>query len=193
MRHASIASLCAGGVLALVLCGPAARADTVEEKAAVCSGCHGENGVPVDKSIPVIWGQNEGYLYLEMRDFKLGNRKNSVMSQIAGGLEKADMKELAAYFAAKPWPNLGQPATDAATAQHAETVDNSAGCKGCHLADWQGDSVTPRIGSQGVQYLRETMAQFRNGERTNNPWMVALLKTFTDSDIDALAKYLAGH
>ena len=36
------------------------------------------------------------------------------------------------------------------------------------------------------------MAQFRDGERKNNPWMVALLKTYTDADITAMASYLAG-
>jgi cytochrome c553 len=169
-----------------------ARADTIEDKAAVCGACHGAHGAPVNKSIPVIWGQNEGYLYLEMRDYKLGNRKNASMTAIMSKFEKSDMKELAAYFAAKDWPNLGQPGTAEAVAQHAETIDNSAGCKGCHLSEWQGDSVTPRIGGQGLQYLRETMAAFRSGERANNPWMAALLKTYSDSDIDALAAYLAG-
>jgi cytochrome c553 len=171
----------------------AARADTIEEKAAVCSGCHGENGVPVDKSIPVIWGQNEGYLYLELRDYKLGNRKNEIMGQVAGGLEKQDMKDLAAYFTAKPWPNLQQPRAAADLAHRAEVIDGSAACKGCHLAQWQGDSVTPHLAGQEQQYLRDTMAAFRSGERANNPWMTALLKTFSDSDIDALAAYLAGY
>jgi len=192
MRLSLIAFLCAA-VAAAWLPAPAARAQSVEDKASVCSACHGEAGVPADKSIPVLWGQNEGYIYLELRDFKLGNRKSDVMSQIALGLEKQDMKDLAAYFAAKPWPNLGQPRAAADVALHAETIDNSAGCKGCHMANWQGDSTTPRLAGQGVQYLRETMTQFRNGERMNNPWMSALLKTYTDADIDALSKYLAGY
>lgn len=177
----------------LALLPLSAFADDVADKAAVCSACHGEQGVPVDKSIPVIWGQNEGYLYLELRDFKLGNRKNEAMTQIAMTLEKPDMKALAAYFAAKPWPRLEQPSAPDAVAKHAEAIDNSAGCKGCHMAEWQGDSTTPRVGGQELQYLRETMANFRDGSRTNNPWMAALLKTYSDSDIDALAKYIAGH
>jgi len=191
MRLAPIAVVPAA-VAALLLSGPGARAQTVEDKASVCGACHGENGVPVDASIPVIWGQNEGYIYLELRDFKLGNRRSDVMSQIALSLEKPDMKELAAWFAARPWPDLRQPQAAADVAHHAETIDGSAGCKGCHQADWQGNSVTPRVGGQGLPYLRETMAKFRDGERTNNPWMAALLKTYSDGDIDALAKYLAG-
>lgn len=180
-------------VLAAMACGQAAHADDIEDAAAVCASCHGDNGVPADKSIPVIWGQNEGYLYLEMRDYKLGNRKNETMAAVAGGLDKPALKALSAYFAAKPWPNLQQPSAPGDVAKHADTISGSAGCKGCHMDKWQGDSVTPRIGGQGIQYLRETMAQFRNGERANNPWMSALLKTYTDADIDALAQFLAGY
>lgn len=170
----------------------AVRADDAPQKAAVCSACHGETGVPTAPNIPVIWGQNEGYIYLQLRDFKLGNRKNALMSPVAATLEKQDMLDLAAYFAAKHWPALNQPRAPADVARHAETVDNSAGCKGCHLANWQGDSTTPRLAGQQIAYLRSTMAAFRDGGRTNNPWMAALLKTFSDADIEALARYLAG-
>ena len=193
MKQSLVAFACAAiGVLMLLSCA-AARADDVADKAAVCSGCHGANGVPMDKSIPVIWGQNEGYIYLELRDFKSGHRKSDIMSQVALGLEKPDMLALAAYFAAKPWPRLGQPSAPAAVARHAETIDGSAGCRGCHLANWQGDSTTPRLAGQNEQYLHDTMLKFRSGERANNPWMSALLKTYSDTDIDVLAKYLAGY
>ncbi len=191
------ASLLACGAISLAAAlllqsGPAALAGDVEEAAAICSACHGENGVPVDKSIPVLWGQNEGYIYLQLRDFKLGNRKNVNMTEIAAGLDKPSMKQLAAYFSAKPWPNLGQPSAPHDLAVSAETTAGSAGCRGCHQENWEGDSVTPRVSGQGTQYLRETMVQFRSGERANNPWMAALLKTYTDGDIDAMARYLAG-
>jgi cytochrome c553 len=190
MRYAVVAALAvwlAGAPLAAPLAQP------VEQKAAVCGFCHGKDGTPVNPSIPVIWGQNEGYLYLEMRDYKLGNRKNPVMAAIAARLEKQDMKDLAAYFAAKPWPRLGQPSAAPEVAHRALVIDGSAACKGCHLGDWQGASVTPHIAGQTLPYLRETMSKFRDGERGNNPWMTALLKTFSDADIDVLAKYLAGY
>ena len=170
----------------------AARADPVEGKAALCGACHGGNGVPANKAIPILWGQNEGYIYLQLRDYKLGNRKNPSMSAIARGLEKPDMQALAAYFADKPWGNLQQPRATSDAAHRAESINDSGGCKGCHLDAWQGDSATPRVGGQSLPYLRQTMLQFRNGERANNPWMTALLKTYTDEDIDALASYLAG-
>ena len=68
-----------------------ARADTIEEKAVVCGGCHGENGVPQDKTFPVIWGQQEGYLYLQLRDYKNSDRKNETMEAVVADFTKDDM------------------------------------------------------------------------------------------------------
>ena len=182
------------GLFALTALLPAiaAHADDIADKAALCAACHGEAGVPADKSIPVIWGQNEAYLNLELRDYKLGTRRNATMEQVVLDLEKADMQALAAYFAAKPWPGLDQPAASGDVARHAEAVATTIGCNGCHLAEWQGNDTTPRLGGQGRQYLHDTMMQIRDGTRANNPAMTALLKTSSDSDIDALAQFLAG-
>ena len=59
---------------AFIACLPAtAPAQSIDDKALVCAGCHGENGVPQIPNAPVIWGQQQGYLYLEPRDLaKLG-------------------------------------------------------------------------------------------------------------------------
>jgi cytochrome c553 len=169
-----------------------AAADPIEDKAAVCASCHGENGIPVDPKYPAIWGQKEGYLYVELRDFNKGNRKNELMSPIAQGLSKDDMKELAAYFAAKPWPNLSQAKAPDDVASHAQTIAGSAQCSQCHLGGFLGDSTNPRLAGQNHDYLLKTMNEFRSGERNNNSWMTSLLKTYTDSDIQALATYIAG-
>ncbi len=174
-------------------CWPERRAPiALADKVALCATCHGEKGVPVDKSVPVIAGQMEGYLYLELRDFKLGNRHNDLMQSVASGLEKADMQALAAYFAAQPWPDLQQKRAPAAAAHRAEVIAGSAACEGCHAEGFAGTSVTPRLAGQGVDYLRGTMLAFKTGARANNPWMTALMKTYGDDDIDALAQFLAG-
>ena len=77
----------------------------IEEKAQLCAACHGEAGIPQEKTTPVIWGQNEGYLYLHLRDFNKGSRKNDLMSAIAADLTKDDMKQLAAYFSKQTGPS----------------------------------------------------------------------------------------
>jgi cytochrome c553 len=169
-----------------------ATAQSLEEKVSVCTGCHGGKRGPVDPSTPVLNGQNEGYLYLQLRDYKLGNRSNPVMGSIAGALEKPDMLELAHWFATQPWPDLDQPRAPRDVAERASRVADSAVCQSCHIDGWHGSGTTPRLAGQGESYLRQTMAAFRSGERANNPWMAALLKTYSDTDIDALARYLAG-
>ncbi len=169
-----------------------AIAQGIEQKAALCAGCHGAKGVPVNKAFPVIAGQKEGYLYVQLRDYKLGNRKNAMMQAVAAKLEKQDMRDLAAYFAAQAWPNLREPGPSPEEKQRAESAASAAVCTSCHLEGYVGDSAVPRMAGQGSDYLRATMAAFRSGGRANNPWMVALLKTYGDQDIDALAKYLAG-
>ncbi|HEX5326669.1 MAG TPA: c-type cytochrome [Acetobacteraceae bacterium] len=165
---------------------------SIAEKAAVCSACHGANGVPISKEIPVIWGQHAGYIFLDLRDFQTGARKNELMEPIVKGLSRSDMLALGEYFEAKTWPDLGQPRASATDAAHAQAVAASGQCTQCHLGGFLGDSANPRLAAQSADYLRKTMRDFRTGARANNPWMTALLKTFSDGDIDAMAKYLGG-
>lgn len=173
------------------ICSPVA-AQTVEEKAQVCSACHGEAGIPQEKTTPVIWGQNEGYLYLNLRDFNRGKRKNDQMSPIAVDLSKDDMKALAAYFSKLAWPNLQQPSAAKDVSSKALTAIGSIGCPSCHLDQLQGDGTTARLAGQQSQYLKQTMLAFRDGSRGNNPGMSDLMKAISPEDIDAISQYVAG-
>jgi cytochrome c553 len=178
--------------LAPILAGVAAAADTIAEKASVCGACHGKNGVPTDKAIPAIWGQNEGYIYIELRDMKKGARKNEQMAPILENMSRDDMLALAAYFAAKPWPNLQQPRASEADSKHFDVMANSAGCVGCHQAGYVGAGTQPRVAGQSYDYLAKTMLDFRTGARANNSWMKDLLNTYSEDDIKQMARVLAG-
>jgi len=179
-------------VAALLVSATAASADSVEDKASVCAACHGEKGLPDDTAIPIIWGQNEGYLYLELRDFQKGARKNDQMTPIAQSLSKEDALALAAYFAAKPWPNANTPRASKADEAAAMTAIKSVVCTSCHLEQFQGNSSIPRLAGQSHDYLAKTMTDFRNRTRANNPGMSDLMNTVTPEQIAALAAYLAG-
>jgi cytochrome c553 len=170
----------------------ALAADATPEKAALCATCHGQQGTPINKTTPVIWGQNEGYLYLQLRDFKSGARKNEIMGPIAATLEKQDMLELAAYFSGQKWPDLQQPSAPNDVAAKAQSTAASVGCPGCHLAYFQGDGTTARLAGQWQDYLNKTMLDFRTGARGNNPGMSDLMKATSTDDLAALAQYLAG-
>src|ERR1700689_4217622 len=97
-----------------------ANAESIEDKAQVCAGCHGADGKPIDKLFPVIWRQKEGYLYIQLRDFKRGDRKNDIMQPIVASMERDDMLALAAYFSSKPWPDLGQPRASKGVSERAQ-------------------------------------------------------------------------
>lgn len=185
---------CVSGViasLAIVWAVPL-RAQGVEEKAQVCAGCHGEDGKPIDKTIPTIWGQQAGYLYIQLRDFKRGDRKSEIMQPIVSSLERDDMLAIADYFSKKPWPDLGQPRAPKAVAERAQSANASVGCTGCHLERFQGDGTVPRLAGMGRDYLTKTIADFRTRARGNNPGMSDLMLATAPDDLAALAEYLAG-
>lgn len=169
-----------------------AVAQNIAEKVEVCAGCHGQDGKPIDKSIPIIWGQQLGYLYIQLRDFKRGDRKNEIMQPIASSFEKDDMLAIAEYFSKKPWPDLGQPRSPKDVSQRAFGANRSVGCTGCHLDQYQGDGTVPRLAGQSREYLTKTIADFRTRARGNNPGMSDLMLATTPDDLAALEEYLSG-
>jgi cytochrome c553 len=180
-------------VLAAILVGSAAAwADTIEEKAELCGACHGLKGAPEDRSIPIILGQNAGYLYLQLRDYQKGARREDRMTPIAQGLAEGDALALAEYFAAKPWPNNDAPEASKADAEIANTLNQAVVCTSCHLAQFQGDSSIPRLAGQERGYLLKTMMDFRNRTRANSPAMSAFMNAATPDQLAAMADYLAG-
>jgi cytochrome c553 len=184
LRNAVVAALLAGAT--------AASADTIEDKAAMCSGCHGARGVPLYRTTPIIWGQNAGYLYLQLRDFQKGAREDDRMTPIAQSFSKEDALALAEYFAAKPWPNAGAPAASKDDADAAIAVNKSIVCTSCHLEQYQGDSSVPRLADQEPDYLVKTIMDFRNRTRANNPGMSDLMNAASPDQLAAMAHYLAG-
>jgi cytochrome c553 len=178
--------------IAFGVCAGPANAQNIEEKAQICAGCHGEGGKPIDKTTPAIWGQQQGYVYIQLRDFKRGDRKNDIMQPIASSMEREDMLAIAEYFSKKPWPDLGQPRAPKEIAGRALRANSSVGCTGCHLDQFQGDGTVPRLAGMSRQYLTKTMDDFRSRARGNNPGMSDLMLATDPQDLAALAEYLSG-
>ena len=171
---------------------PPANAQSIAEKVEICAGCHGADGKPVDKLIPAIWGQQQGYLYIQLRDFKRGDRKNEIMQPIASAMERDEMLAIAEYFSKKPWPNLGQPRAPKDVATRALRANSSVGCTGCHLDQFQGDGTVPRLAGMSREYMTKTIDEFRSRARGNNPGMSDLMLATDPQDLAALEEYLSG-
>jgi cytochrome c553 len=165
-------------------------ASPIAQKAQICFSCHGPNGASTNEKYPIIAGQQQYYLYLQLKDFKAGRRQNAEMQPIAATLADEDLMPLAEYFSQQRWPSLTfqlEPAKIAA----GEASANSGECSGCHLGGYNGTSSVPRLAGQQVTYLQKTMLEFRSKTRNNQPAMSALMEAFSEEDIAGLAHYMA--
>jgi cytochrome c553 len=182
-------SLVASVFGALVLAGaavPASAADDIESRVAVCAGCHGEKGVPINTATPVIWGQQANYLYKELHDYHSGDRANPFMSSVAKMFTLPELREVANYFAAKPWPEQPHANNPSQAPQSAEM------CKACHQPNFVGGQPAPRLAGLSYDYLLTSMNSFADGKRTNNLDMPGFMKALSPSDREAIAHFLAG-
>lgn len=91
----------AASLVGLFICSglvQAADIDAGKTKAAVCAGCHGADGIAVNPVWPNLAGQNVDYFVAQIKAFKVGNRKNELMSPMAQTLSDEDAANIAAYF-----------------------------------------------------------------------------------------------
>ncbi len=179
---------------AVVGLAPAAAAQHVEagrQKAQICSACHGPDGNPATGAYPALAGQTARYLYLQLKDFKEGRRADPQMTPVAQGLERPEMQDLAAYFAAqelRPAEFKAEPARVAkGVAKAAETL-----CTMCHLGGFKGQNEIPRVAGQRYAYIVKQLCDFKNKRRTNDAGnMTSVARTLSAEDIENLAQYLA--
>jgi cytochrome c553 len=86
---------------------PEVRAEALADT--VCAACHGRNGLSISDTIPNLAGQRAGYLENQLRALRDGSRKSGVMNAIATQIGEADLRPLAAHYAAMPGPVAGAP------------------------------------------------------------------------------------
>ncbi len=163
----------------------------ISHKVKLCQMCHGANGLPIVKRVPIIAGQHESNLLIVLREYRNGERTSDLMGPIAKNLSGDDMKVLAAYFSTLPWPAYREPA-DAASIARFQALDVEKKCTSCHREGFVGYANTPRVANQKLDYLIKTLSDFHDNKRPNMPRMTALVRNFSADDIAAVAHYLAG-
>jgi cytochrome c553 len=194
MRPIRTLAALAGAVFALMhgAAQAQAAATTAPPKAALCGACHGPTGNPVMAEVPALAGQTARYLYLQLRDFQEGRRHNELMSPMAQGLSRDEMRELGAWFAAQtPVP---QPfAVDAEKARLGKLKADETLCTMCHLGGFKGQNEIPRVSNQPYDYIVKQLRAFKAKTRTNDAGnMTAVSATLNDADIENLAHYIVG-
>jgi cytochrome c553 len=75
---------------------------TIESFHAQCIGCHGIPGYktayPVVYHVPMIAGQQPGYIVAALKAYKSGQRSHPSMRGIAASLSEEQMQKLAEYY-----------------------------------------------------------------------------------------------
>ena len=162
-----------------------------EAKVAVCATCHGPNGNSTDPQYPVLAGQNARYVYLQLKDFKEGRRRDPQMDPMAAPLSRDDMLALAEYFSKQKQASLGFKADPAKVAAGRKKSDEVL-CPMCHLGEFAGQNEIPRVKGQHYAYVRKQLEDFKARRRTNDAGnMTSVASTLYDADIENLAQYIA--
>jgi cytochrome c553 len=134
-----------------------------------CGSCHGLDGTGNRVKFPRLAGQNRAYILKQLNDFRDGHRQND-----------------------------GGQMLEAATELNETTgIDGILACVSCHSAAAPAlagsDVVAPRLAGQRDFYIAKQLADFRSGERDNDPkeMMRNIAKRLSDTDITALAVFLS--
>ena len=179
-------------VLALVV-PSGAHAQDVEagrKKAEACAACHGPGGNSAVAQFPILAGQTARYLYLQIKDFKEGRRKEPTMDPFVAPLSREDMLDLSAYFAAQRLKPGNFKVDDKRAARGKAKADETL-CTMCHLGGFMGQNEIPRVAGQHYEYIVKQMKDFKNYRRTNDAGnMASVSKTLSDQDIEDLGHYV---
>lgn len=178
-------------------------------KAAVCAACHGPQGVAIAPNFPNLAGQSATYLYVQLKEFHDGQRKDPVMTGQAVALSDADMRDLASYYAALAPKPAGQADADSRGAQLYLAGDPAQGippCQGCHGPAGLGPqphpssapqppwATFPHLRGQSGLYVTKQLGDFKSGARagsSNAKVMHGVAATLDDDDVQALSTYLS--
>jgi YVTN family beta-propeller protein len=69
------------------------------DKAVLCAGCHGSNGISLTNEVPNLAGQKSNYLVKQLKAFKTKSRIEPSMNAMTSHLSDQDIANVASYFA----------------------------------------------------------------------------------------------
>jgi cytochrome c553 len=181
-------------VTLVVLAGSANAADeSVKEKAALCTPCHGETGISQTENTPSLAGQPDLYLQWQLVFFRSGSRKNEIMQPTAEQLSNEDVRSLGAYFASQSPPKASEPDDNPELSKKGAQAAAGRRCASCHTDTFAGTKGVARLADQREEYLTKALHDYKSNLRVGGgvAAMADVAYSLSDEEIEALAHYLA--
>jgi len=181
--------------LALALVVPPAHAADVaagKEKAELCAGCHGDNGISQMDNIPSLAGQQDQFIQWQLVYFRAGSRKNEQMQPIVEQINNEDIRNLGAYFASLT-PPKGPKDDKPDLSEKGKQAAAGRRCASCHTDSYAGTKAVARIAGQREDYLLKALHDYKSGLRSGGGQaaMADVAYPLSEEEIEALAHYLA--
>jgi cytochrome c553 len=168
-----------------------------------CVACHGAQGEGSAAGAPRLAGQNAQYLERALSMFKAGTRTSPVMQAVVGGLDDAEIHELASYFAGLrgvPLAAAAPPSADLVRAGEelarvGAASDSTPACFSCHGAAARAANARfPAIEGQPAAFMVNRLHEFQARAREKAPQpatMTAVAARLSEEQIRQLAAYIA--
>ena len=151
--------------------------------ASTCEGCHGDKGVSNGPATPSIAGMSVDYFTEAMHEFAEGDTVTTIMTRIAKGYNEAEIQAMAKYFA-KQKPASAKQETQTSLAMRGANIHEEY-CSECHKNG--GKDVSEDAGllaGQWMPYLRNTITDYRNGDRLGGKKMVKKFQIWLKIEIN---------
>jgi len=163
-----------------------------------CLSCHGANGNSSIAANPKLSAQIEAYTHKQLVDFTTPQRVNPVMTTYAKMLTDEEKRNVAAYLATqkvKPGAAKNKDTIELGRKIYRGGIAEKgvAACASCHGAAAGGIPIQyPRLAGQHQDYTTAQLVAFRTGARSNSPQMTTLAQRLSDTEMKAVADYIAG-
>ncbi len=190
MKTFGLKSVILCNILIILSFSAFADVEAGKKKAEACAACHGENGNSSITMFPILAGQTARYIYLQLKDFKGGQRSDPAMSPMVAELSKQDMLDIADFFAAQK-PKGSTFKVDGDKVKRGAAKADETLCAMCHLGGFGGQNEIPRVAGQHPDYVKKQLLAFKARTRTNDAGsMTSVAQTLSEEDIENLTHYI---
>ena len=156
-----------------------------------CNGCHGTEGHNAGPNMPNLGGVPSNYIIDQMKNFKSGERKSSIMGRLAKAYSDDEIAAMASFFSTQKYKMAAQPAADPAKVARGKEIHKER-CEKCHEEGGKVGVDEGILAGQWKEYLEITFKEFHAKNRPMPKKMAAKIEgenALSEADIDALVHF----